>query len=79
VSEEKKYLLILSALIQAGIHTGEISKEIQIECNPNELNREIRMEKDMWRSDLKAINRKNDPTDEAEVCISVNVKQVLPL
>ena len=45
MSEKKKYLLILSAFVQCEIHSAEKTKEVQIECEPGELMREIEREK----------------------------------
>ena len=82
MSEKKKYLLILSAFVQCEIHSAEKTKEVQIECEPGELMREIEREKkeydSHWQNYVWKVNSERDE-DTSESLVTTTVKQVLPL
>lgn len=80
MNEKKKYLLILSALSRAGGSSDEMSKEIQIECIPDELKFKIEEEKNNWDTTLQRVMQEINLTSDGVLgYVTVSIKQVLPL
>jgi hypothetical protein len=71
--------LIFGFSATVGIHSGETTKEVEIECEPNELAERIKKEKKHQEERADRIVTEAYLEDGANMVMSVSLKQVLQL